>query len=153
MIRTTKTWDIRCPDQLKRLLLPRKGYWFKVDRAKAQLICDILSATYGIQKVRVMPDKPSEGNYGEYRGDRGGSNGQIWLHGRAHVKSVFHEWYHHLDRCTKGTYDSNDHSGGPSSYGWQFGDRMFDALKVPIVETEMGKWARQGLPKGHPEKD
>ncbi len=127
MIRATRTWDIRCPDQLKNLLSPRKGYWFKVNREKAQLICDILSTAYGIKPCTVMPDAPDGGYYGTY------SNNKIWVHGRAHVKSVFHEWYHHLDKCTKGKYDSNDHSGGPSSYGWQFGDRMFAALKEPLT--------------------
>jgi hypothetical protein len=151
MLLSNQTWDIRCPDELKQLLSPRRGYWFKVDRVKAQTICDLLCAAYGIQQVKVMSDKPSDGNYGEYSGERGGRNGKIWLHGRAHIKSVFHEWYHHLDRCTKGKYDSNDHNGGPSSYGWQFGDLMFTALKEPSTK-DISTWAQQGLPKGHPGK-
>jgi hypothetical protein len=136
VLKANQTWDIRCPDDLKTLLSPRKGYWFKVDRVKAQQICDLLCVAYGIQQVQVMPDKPEAPYYGQYRGDRGGKNAQIWLHGRAHIKSVFHEWYHHLDRCTKGKYDSNDHNGGESSYGWQFGDRMFAALKEPLAEKK-----------------
>lgn len=126
MLRLTKQWSILCPDALKLLLSPRRGYWFKVDRAKAQVICDILSEVYNIRKVKVQPVPPEDGCYGQY------SQGKIWLHGRAHIKSVFHEWYHHLDYCTKGAFDSNDRCGGPSSYGWQFGDRMFAALKEPL---------------------
>ncbi len=151
MIKTTRQWDIRCPDALKLLLSPRRGYWFKVNREKAQEICDILCVAYGIRQVTVQPGLPPTVDEYEERANRLGvkvkvrhsgrryyglyCQDKIWVHGRAHVKSVFHEWYHHLDKCTRGKYDSNDHQGGPSSYGWQFGDRMFAALKEPLTTS------------------
>lgn len=154
MLKTSQIWDIRCPNELKKFLSPRKGYWFKVDRVKAQVICDLLSAAYGIRRCIVQPDLPPKTNDKLHNGRFNGmySAGRVWLHGRAHVKSVFHEWYHHLDHCTKGKYNSSDHEGGPTSYGWQFGDLVFAALKEPPTGT-ISVWAQQGLPKGHPGKE
>jgi hypothetical protein len=136
VIRATRQWDVRCPDALKLLLSPRKGYWFKVSRDKAQQICDILSAAYGIRPLVVQKGAPTGTIKGLGRRPYGiYSRGKMWMNGRSHIKTVFHEWYHHLDECTHGKYDSNDNRHGDTSFAWQFGDRMFLALKEPLTTS------------------
>jgi hypothetical protein len=131
MLRKTKTWDVRCPPALKRMFprSARRGYYYKVDRQQARRICGIMSRAYGVTVPHVMIDRPPPGWNGAYEW-QGRGFGVIWVHGRAHLKSVFHEWYHHLDAATRGRYDSDDRRGGPSSLAWQFADRLFDALRT-----------------------
>lgn len=125
MLRKTRTWDVRCPAALARLYprSMRRGYYYKVTREEAQEICRLLSKEYGVPTPRVMPTAPTHGCNGQ------ALPGKIWVHGRAHMKSVFHEWYHTLEWATDGRYDSSDRKGGPSSLAWQFADQMFDALR------------------------
>jgi len=124
MLRQTKTWDVRCPQGLARMFprAKRKGYYYKVDREQAQEICRLLSKEYGVPVPKVQPETPVDCNGAALPG-------KVWMHGRAHMKTVFHEWYHTLEWYTKGKYNSHDRQGGPSSLAWQFADRMFDALR------------------------
>jgi hypothetical protein len=87
----------------------------------------ILAKAYGILPPKIMPVGPERGCNGQY------SEGQIWVHARAHMKSVFHEFYHHLDDETRGKYRSDDRNGGSSSLAWQFADLMFESLRSKRV--------------------
>ena len=103
----------------------RRGYYYKVDRAQAQRIVALLAAAYKVRAPVVQPDRPSwPGANGEYQ-----HGGKIWVHTRGHMKTPIHEFYHHLDWCTRGKYDSNDRKGGPSSLAWQFADMVFEKFR------------------------
>jgi len=130
MLRQTKTWDVRCPQGLARMFprAKRKGYYYKVDREQAQEICRLLSKEYGVPVPKVQPNAPPD-SYGAAQHDSKSNKCKIWVQGRGHMKTVFHEWYHTLEWYTNGKYDSHDNRGGPSSLAWQFADRMFDALR------------------------
>lgn len=130
MRRTDRVWDIRCPEVL-RALFPRearRGYWYKVTRAQARVIVQMLCVAYdldpGLVTVNDVNAKGANG-YCYYMRD-GSSVISIW--GRAHIKTVFHEFYHALEHAT-GMYDSNDRTGGPASLAWQFADHLWDALR------------------------
>jgi len=128
MIRATKEWDIRCPRALVEMFPVRRGYYYKVDRDQARKIVEILNKAYGVTaKAVISPDKPENGNNGTCHYRVGYS--LIDVHARGHMKTVFHEWYHHLEHATRGVYNSSDRKGGPSSLAWQFADRLFDKLR------------------------
>jgi len=55
---------------------------------------------------------------------------KVLLYARNHLKSVWHEFYHHLDYQTKGKYNSSDRRGGESSLAWQFADRMWEEFRI-----------------------
>lgn len=131
MLRSSKQWDVRCPTALTDMFPDRSGYYYKVDRQQARAMVAILCRAYGIDPslVTVSDDKPY-----------GGNNGVCWflknrrsridVHGRAHLKSVWHEWYHALDHATDHRkYNSSDRTGGPASLAWQFADRLFEVFR------------------------
>lgn len=119
-------WDIRGVEELRKLFSkPRKGYWFKVDKTKAEEIVEVLSNAYSISIPKVVIDIS--------RLRKRGSNaayceGVIYMYSRNHAKSIVHEWYHHLDLVTGGKYDSDDNYGGSSSYGWIFADILWNMI-------------------------
>jgi hypothetical protein len=133
MLRSTKEWDIRCPQALANLFPVRKGYYFKINHAQAEDVMLVLSKAYDIKPPLLSMAKPTRGANGEcyYKTN---SNGELYsiirIHARGHIKTTFHEWYHHLDWMTSGKYNSNDRQGGPSSLAWQFADRMFDVFRT-----------------------
>ena len=42
------TWDVRCPEKLRRLFPKRNGYYFRVDPVTAGKVLCILSEAYRI---------------------------------------------------------------------------------------------------------
>jgi len=121
MLRATKTWDVRCPKELKQMFrAPRRGYWFKVDRATARTVVRILAKAYGVRPPSVTDFGPDAGCNGQYGG------GKIYMYARGHLKTVFHEFYHHLDEATGGRYDSDD----DKQHAWNFADLMFNELRT-----------------------
>lgn len=142
-MRTDGTWDVRCPAVLKTMFPPeaRRGYWYKVNTAQAVIICEALSREYGVAVPRVQVEiaflAARKINAGYLPKRHGGT---ILLYSRNHMKSVFHEWYHHLDHATGGAYNSSDfglrgkaalgtgHEGN-QSLAWQFAERMWAALR------------------------
>lgn len=130
MLRASREWDVRCPKALARMFPVRKGYYYKVDRQQAQRICRLLSKAYGITTPTIGVEGPERGNNGECWYLPNSRQSLIKVHARAHIKSVFHEWYHSLDYATKGKYRSDDRRGGPSSLAWQFADRLFEVFRV-----------------------
>lgn len=141
MLAETGLWDIRCPGALLRMFPVRRGYWFKVNRDEARLICWALSRAYHVN-VPVVDERTPHGYNGWYHP----RTQSISVHPRAHIKSVFHEWYHHLDHATQGRYDSSDSPAyrltpatlrtGPASYAWQFAERLYNLLKEKYVPPQ-----------------
>ncbi len=130
------TWDVRVPKLLKDLFPKekRRGYYYKVNRKVAQEIVNALSDEYSIPQPNVSDITPRNCN-GRYWPIRRNSDGyspegsriDIWP--SAHLKTVFHEWYHHLDNCTNGEYNSNDNRGGASSLAWQFAEKLWEEFR------------------------
>ena len=116
-------WDIRCPKSLKNLFPVRRGYYFKVDNKQALKVLKILSRAYKIKCPVIKRIKAGTNANAMYE-----SPNKVILWSRNHLKSVWHEFYHHLDYCTKGKYNSDDRRGGPSSLAWQFADHMWQAF-------------------------
>ncbi len=50
----------------------------------------------------------------------------ILLYNRNHLKSIFHEFYHHLDNITDGKYNSDDGEGSSSSLSWIFANKLWE---------------------------
>jgi len=115
------TWDIRCPEKLGRLFPKRTGYYFRVDLDTAKKVLRILSEAYVIPAPRLgkIPNGSREHALYEY------DTGKVFLYPRNHLKTVFHEFYHHLDNMTDGMYDSDDREGGSSSFAWMFADKLW----------------------------
>jgi len=104
------TWDIKCPQEMCNLFPNRRGYYYKVNNSQAQLILDILSKKYGIEAPIVIPIRKSINANAAYRPPN-----RVYLYSRNHLKSVWHEFYHHLDFHTAGKYNSDDRGGGRNS--------------------------------------
>lgn len=117
----TGKWDVRCPDELKKLFPKRKGYYFRIGHDTAKLVLDILSSAYNIPPPALdkIPKGSKENAMYDYE------TKTILLYSRNHLKSVFHEFYHHLDNMTDGTYDSDDRQDGSSSLAWIFADKLW----------------------------
>jgi hypothetical protein len=129
MRRGSKTWDIRCPRVLTKLFPERTGYYYKINRAQATRVVRILSRAYGVRAPEISDETPPAGCNADYSPlPRGG--GRIRVHARGHMKSTFHEFYHHLDHATGGMYNSSDRQGGDTSLAWQFADKLFDELRT-----------------------
>ncbi len=114
-------WDVRCPDELKKLFPKRVGYYYKIDHDTAEKVLSVLSDAYQIPipKLGRIPKGGIECAMYDY------DTKTVLLYGRNHLKSVFHEFYHHLDNVTNGNYDSDDRFGGSSSLAWIFADKLW----------------------------
>lgn len=134
------TWDLRMPEAVLGMFPERKGYWFKVGREQARLIVAALARAYRIRKPKVDEVTPRDAN-GWYHP----RTQTISIHGRAHLKTVFHEFYHHLDEVTDGEYDSSDWPDrrlSPMgvrttsvSLAWQYAEKMFDLLRLKLTQA------------------
>jgi len=143
-------WDIRVPVALRRWELARRrlgGYWFKVNRVEARKVVAWLATAYGIPAPVVRDEAPKL-----RRGTRGAGRvrgcfyvkadvGYIEVHGRCHLKTVFHEFYHGVEYATDGAYCSDDQMGGPTSLAWRFADRMMEVITTGEMAPpkEMGE--------------
>jgi hypothetical protein len=118
-------WDVRCPDELNRLFPKRTGYYFRVNHDTAIKVLEILSKTYEIPapKLGKIPKGSKENALYEY------DTKTVLLYPRNHLKTVFHEFYHHLDNMTDGEYDSDDREGGETSFAWIFADKLWDKFR------------------------
>lgn len=150
-VQGTWIWDIRVNpaiihwrNECVRLKIP---YYWKVNKAEAKDLCDLLAESYNVQppQVKNFHDDSLGKRSLAVPGARGGLNGcyfpsqkTMYVHGRAHIKTVVHEFYHHLDTVTEGQYDSDDHPDGSRgktssvSLAWQFADRFWRALVLNI---------------------
>jgi hypothetical protein len=116
------TWDVRCPEKLRGLFPKRTGYYFRVDPRTAGKVLRILSAAYGIPAPQLEIKSKEGGENALYEYD----TRTVLLRSRNHLKTVFHEFYHHLDNMTDGLYDSDDREGGSTSFAWMFADMLWE---------------------------
>jgi hypothetical protein len=114
-------WDVRCPAQLRKLFPKRRGYYFRVSREKAIKVLNILTRAYHVPAPAIdkMPRGTTQFAMYDYQ------SRTVFIHPRTHIKSLFHEFYHHLDNMTGGKYDSDDGGGGPSSLAWIFAEKLW----------------------------
>lgn len=115
------TWDVRCPEELRRLFPKRSGYYFRVDAGTAGKVLCILSEAYRIPAPRLGTRPRGGVENALYDHD----TRTVLLRSRNHLKTVFHEFYHHLENMTDGLYDSGDRDGGSTSFAWMFADRLW----------------------------
>jgi len=132
MIRNTGKWDVRCPQAMCDIFKKRTGWYYKVNHKKALRVLKILAEAYDIPAPRITRIGPNTGNLVAWYI----RPNIVGLFPRAHLKTVWHEFYHHLDYCTNGKYNSNDKRGGPSSLAWQFADRMWEKFRNTPAEKE-----------------
>jgi len=119
-------WDIRCPQSLANLFPDRTGYYYKIDKKTAVKVCIILSQEYKIPSPNITVRFHLDGVYASYSDELR----TIFMFPRNHIKSIFHEFYHHLDKMTNGKYNSEDRSSGTTSLSWQFADRLFTEFRM-----------------------
>lgn len=138
-------WDIRLSQRLIELceliIRRRKAYWWKISVVQAQEIVNLLSEAYGIKPCRVSSPPPKDLKcIACYDPEYG-----IRTYAQPHIKSVFHEWYHHLDFETVHRYDSSDGHGGDDSKAWQFADLMWAVLTTELKRRrkQREEWDRE----------
>ncbi len=127
---TNGEWDVRCPDKLKKLFPKRTGYYFMVDHNTAKKVLKILSDAYEIPAPKLGKITKGSKEYAMYDYNIK----TVLLYSRNHLKSIFHEFYHHLDNLTDGKYDSRDRGGGSSSLAWIFADKLWEKFTNKIIE-------------------
>lgn len=119
---STREWDVRCPEKLKKLFPKRTGFYYKVDNDTARKVLRILSDVYKISAPNLGKMTKERKEYAMY--DYGTKT--VLLYNRNHLKSIFHEFYHHLDNMTDGKYNSDDGEGSSSSLAWIFADKLWE---------------------------
>lgn len=124
------TWDIRCPGSLFKLRDSLKANTnYKVDAAIAKQIIELLARAYHVKRCQVKAgsarkNKLFKGLDCVYTAPvRAGDRPTLFVR-RAHVRSVFHEFYHHLEYITDGRYNSSDRLGHAQEYA----QRMWNVL-------------------------
>jgi hypothetical protein len=124
-------WDVRCPQELGRLFPKRSGYYFRVDHDTARQVLNILSGAYGISApgLAKIPHDSRENALYEYE------TATVMLQARNHLRTVFHEFYHHLDNMTDGMYDSDDRAGGSASFAWLFADKLWKKFTMRTMDV------------------
>ena len=124
-------WDVRCPEELVNLFPKRTGYYFRVDQDMANKVLSILSEAYGIPAPSLgkIPKGSKEHALYEY------GTKTVLLYPRNHLKTLFHEFYHHLDNMTDGMYDSDDRVGGSTSYAWMFADILWEKFTHKTIDA------------------
>jgi hypothetical protein len=152
---TGSFWDIRVHPNIiawrKACVEQRIPYYWKLDVKEAQDFCDLLAESYKVTPPKVRSFTEEEGKRILKNVGNGKLNGcyfptqrTMWIHSRAHIKTVVHEFYHHLDSVTEGKYDSDDHPDGSRgrttavSLAWQFADRFWAALVLGLTGGSNG---------------
>lgn len=137
---TTKTWDLMGVQRLvdlvqEKVLLPRFNAGFRCSLCLGvgsyTIIISILSEEYKIPNPKIEPLPKTV----VYRGMYDFQKKIVYLKKYTHLKTVLHEFYHHLDNMTDGLYDSSDNSGGSSSLAWQFAEHYVRQMKKVYNET------------------
>ena len=128
-------WDVRCPDKLKTLFPERVGYYYRVNHDTAEQVLKILADAYQIPAPKLAKITNGSKEYAIYMYH----TETVLLRSRNHLKSIFHEFYHHLDNMTDGMYNSDDMEGGSTSLAWIFADKLWvkftnrtDSIKTQI---------------------
>lgn len=119
---SSEEWDVRCPGELKKLFPKRAGYYYRVDNDTAKKVVKILSDAYQIPAPELDKIPKGSTEYAMYDYE----TKTVLLNSRNHLKSIFHEFYHHLDNMTDGKYNSDDRAGGSSSLAWEFAEKLWE---------------------------
>lgn len=133
MLRESNTWDIKCPESLINFFKEKKGsYYFKVNKTEAENIVKLLSISYNIKEPKVLVDiklLKNESCNGMYYP----SNETIYMYSMNHAKTIFHEFYHHLDKVTNGKYNGSDRH----NYSWIFAEKLWEIIRTKrkIINT------------------
>ena len=102
-------WDVRCPEKLRKLFPKRTGYYFRINHDMAHKVLNILSDVYEIPAPKLGKISKGSKENALYEYD----TKTVLLYPRNHLKTIFHEFYHHLDNMTDGVYDSDDRASWP----------------------------------------
>lgn len=87
----------------------------------AKKVLKILSDVYKIPAPNLGKIRKERKEYAMYDYD----TKTVLLYSRNHLKSIYHEFYHHLDNMTNGKYNSDDREGSSSSLAWIFADKLW----------------------------
>lgn len=124
IITNEKFWDVRVPPAVRKMFDRRKPYYWKINKAQAEKVLHHMAEVYHIPPPKVVVKRGFGANAMYSRKSK-----TVTMWARNHIKSIFHEFYHHLDNMTGGAYDSNDRRGGKSSLSWQFADHCWARFK------------------------
>lgn len=123
------TWDIRLTPALRRMVLGATHGIFhsrgiRTNKAGAVAIAAQLAKAYKVRCPSIVVDVKALRQRGAnamyyFSGE------VIVMYGTNHVKSIFHEFYHHLDNVTHGKYHSSDRY----KFAWEFAERLYAKIK------------------------
>jgi hypothetical protein len=131
-------WDIRATPELMTFynsLKPRGPYFYKLGLEDVKTCVSILANAYGVicpkvvvnnsgvrrMRARAFYNKPSH---------------TINMCTRNHIKTIFHEFYHHLEEVTNGIYRSGTAKASEHKYSHQFADILYDDLRQKIKDAK-----------------
>ena len=131
-----RIWDLKVSKQMIYFYNTTKkngnNYFWNFNLEKAVQLVKILSESYSIRVPKVVSNtkvlKELGKKYwgttklcGAYFND----NQTIYMRTRNHIKTIIHEFYHHLDNMTNGMYNSSD----TKYYAHIFAEKMYTLIR------------------------
>lgn len=141
---STRSWDIRISKAFIHWYQKLKdnrtnNYFYKLNISQSRELVGILARTYGVVpptvdiNVKCLKKNNAVGMYW-YLETPPHPAKMIYLYPRSHIKTVIHEFYHHLENVTR-KYNSSDEL----KYAHMYADKMYDKLRRYIKPSPKKK--------------
>ena len=140
-----RTWDLKVSKEMIDFynLTKKNGnnYFWNFNREKAIQLVKILSETYQVSVPKVVTNTKHLNDYGKkwYGGGVCGmyyyKSQTIIMRTRNHLKTIIHEFYHHLDNMTNGMYNSSDEL----RYAHMFAEKMYSLIRTGKITHTVAK--------------
>ncbi len=137
------TWDVRCSDKIRNMFERSKPYYWKINKDQALELLKEFCNLYKIREPELKVISLSKKcNYvAIYYWD----TEMIGMYSRNHIKSIAHEFYHHLDKCTRGKYNSDDRRGKENSLAWIFADKFWKSYTNKFLKKDKIKMENKNI--------
>jgi len=131
-------WDIRVSQELMTFynsLKPRGPYFYKLKLADAEQCVSILANSYGVSCPKVVVNNSGVKRI-RARAFYNKPSKTINMCTMNHIKTIFHEFYHHLEEVTNGIYRSGTAKASEHKYSHEFADIIYDDLRKKIKDAK-----------------
>ena len=138
----TFVWDIRMPKELKEYynslktigLQNKNTYFYKLNIEQAAIVVSLLSDIYNIPAPKLVVDIKYLKNCNALSVTKYGLNtSTIYMYPKNHIKTLFHEFYHHLDDRTSKINRTYVSYGGRDDmyhqFSFDFADKLYDLVR------------------------